>query len=121
MYIKMRSAGKGGMDSSGIVTCVASGFLLLTENSAILAPVTHNTMTMKKMFPLAIVALAFTLLPSCVKRDYVCSCTENHGGGFSVHNYKLGNVNGNTAENKCSDKQLELSGSGIASKCHTTF
>ena len=76
---------------------------------------------MKKIVPLAFIAAFIVIAMSCTKRDYVCTCVENHGGTFVKHDYDLGHVNDNTAQNKCSDKQLSLSNNGAASTCHVIF
>jgi hypothetical protein len=78
-------------------------------------------MIMKKLIPFVLIIIVAVIVASCTKRDYVCACTENHGGTFSKHNYDLGHVNENTAQNACSDKQLSLSNGGAASSCYVTF
>jgi len=76
---------------------------------------------MKKLLQAALMVLASVLVTSCEKKDYVCSCVENQGGAFSNHNYELGNITDNSAQNLCDQKQKDLSGIGINASCKTNF
>jgi hypothetical protein len=64
------------------------------------------------------VAVAFA---SCKKRDYVCTCVENHGGKYVTTDYPLGNINDNTAQNMCDGRQQLLSKNGTPAQCKTNF
>ena len=76
---------------------------------------------MRKLFPLAILFIFIFIVTSCKKRDYVCTCVENHGGTYQTVNYPLGNVNDNTAEAECNGRQVLLSNNGTAASCKTNF
>lgn len=76
---------------------------------------------MKILLPLAAFALTVVIAASCKKREYVCTCSESHGGQTVTNNYPLGNINDNTAQDECNGTQEYLAQKGIPAKCYTTY
>lgn len=76
---------------------------------------------MRILLSLAAVIFLAVLFSSCKKRDYICTCMENHGGTQVQVKYPLGNINDNTAQDECNGRQEYLQNRGIAASCYTIY
>jgi hypothetical protein len=83
-------------------------------------PTLKNVPKMKKLFPLAAIAVFAVMFTSC-KKDYTCTCTQTVTGSTPVTTtVSLGKQTKSDADKACSNYNVTSSagGTSVTTSCH---